>query len=335
MTGFCKHHDVARARLILQERARRQPQAEQEHHQCGLAHRHFHPAGVFSLLVCTACEAVRCTGCISLHHKYKGHQGQRLLRVVAPSEEVLAPLWAWKHGSSDQVPVCNVLLCAPKGTGKSGFTNTLESAVQRQEIHSASVRPSQDHVTRRLFGYSLAPVCAKVWDLWGWRSDCLDDLRLVMEGRLSEGAEWSAGGKARLASSLKQDPTPADRMHCVALGLSYEQHNPALFPDAFSETRRILALLKGDFATVRVAVLLTQCDRAADVAADVANFHSSSAVARARTVVAKALDVDRDWVIPVTTVYGQGRPQAHPEMMDRCWSVCLEALATLLHRVNP
>lgn len=236
------------------------------------------------------------------------------------SKEVLARLLEWSLKRSS--PVWNVLLCAAKGTGKSGFTNTLESGVQQCVMHSAKVRPSGDHVTRTLWGYSMEPLSVKVWDLWGWRGDCTADMRLVLDGRLREGAEWTD----------TPEPVPVDLtqpMHCVVLGLSYAQHNAQAFAQVHQQLRDLLTMLRVDYPGVRVGLLLTQCDLAADVAKDLSNFYGSTDIQNARTAVADALSLQMDSVLPVTTMYGQERVLS-PEMTDRCWSICLSALEKFL-----
>ncbi len=201
---------------------------------------------------------------------------------------------------------CNLLLLGEKGSGKSALVNSIKSALLERDIREADVRPSADHVTKRIFAYPLERVPVTLYDFWGWKSNYELEAMLMVAGRIREGTEFNEVPWIN-DPLLESAPRFHQEMHGVLLAVSFAQHNDKLFPDVARNLKGMVERLIR--YSIPVVVLLTQCDLAPDVTplSDLSNFASSKAVVQAQQALAKSLGLEPLQVVPVSTVYGTGR----------------------------
>ncbi len=259
---------------------------------------------------------------------------------VSALSDARAQVCGWRAGRTATsrrlgVTKANIAVLGIRGSGKSSFINALLSGVAGEPVRLAVSAPSDEHVTRQLYAYDVGQH-TRLWDLWGWKSNYAMDVQLLQAGKLPRGVRFDNVPSLNDPRLIAQPQFAEHEMHAAIVTLSYGQHNPALFGEQLA---RIRELIRDAFAAynVPVLVMLTMADQATQtngVRADLSNIHESRLVFDARQSLARTLGVEIDDVLAVSAPYGNERGAISTELRDRCWSICLEALAIVQGRCN-
>lgn len=237
---------------------------------------------------------------------------------------------------TNSVPYINIILIGETGSGKSSLVNTFATALENRNtimsicssspaVSSIGSVTTQIHVEPLYSGDTLLHV--RLFDMPGISlSTCVrkQELEMVIDGKIKPGAKIKKATKMMQKNEiLRENPTPADQMHCIIFVVRATSDMCVHPPTITLEVMRSIRKLRKDEDVVQFAIV-TAIDEIGVNNDDMENAYNYHGIRKISDNVANALILNPNQVIPVSNYFEETTPTAAKNAMSlyALWRVC-------------
>lgn len=237
---------------------------------------------------------------------------------------------------TNSVPYINIILIGESGSGKSSLVNTFATALENGNTimsicSSIPAKSSIGSVTTQLHveplysGDTLLHV--RLFDTPGISLlTCVrkQELEMMIDGKIKPGAKIKKAAKMMQTNEiLRENPTPADQMHCIIFVVRATSDMSVHPPTMGLEVMRSIRKQRKAEDVVQFAIV-TAIDEVGVHNDDMENAYNYHCIRGISDNVADALMLNPNHVIPVSNYFEETAPTAAKNAMSlyALWRVC-------------